>query len=125
DVLHDRATLRAARRSQLLHLPLSYDGRVPIAVVVEPDHIPDRALLVRDRPLNCFPVSADLQVGLLLRREAAGDLPPFVALAEGDADIPIRPADVGQLHALDVRPRRLAVPGDGDCVEDGARPRPE
>src|SRR5881392_850435 len=124
ELLEHRETLRAARGPELLHLLLSDEGRVPKAVVVEPDHIPDRALLVRDCSLNCFPVSADLQVGLLLRREAAGDLPPFVALVEGDADIPIRPADVGQLHALDVRPRRLAVQGEGDRVEDRGLPRP-
>src|SRR5205823_11648726 len=79
ELLEHRETLRAARGPELLHLLLSDEGRVPKADVVEPDHIPDRALLVRDCPLNCFPVSADLQVGLLLRREAACDLPPFVA----------------------------------------------
>src|SRR5205823_2507561 len=124
ELLEHRETLRAARGPELLHLLLSDEGRVPEAVVVEADHVPDRALLVRNRPLNCFPVSADLQVGLLLRREAAGDLPPFVALVEGDADVPVRPADVGQLHALDVRPRRLAVQGEGDRVEDRGLPRP-
>src|SRR5881398_3630964 len=124
ELLEHCEAFRATRGPELLHLLLPDEGRVPEPIIVQADDVADRALLVRDRPLDRFPVSADLQVRLFLRREAAGDLPPLVALVERDPDIAIRPADVGQLHALDVRPGRLAVQGERDRVEDRRLPRP-
>src|SRR5437667_438381 len=124
ELLEHREAFRATRGPELLHLLLPDEGRVPEPIIVQADDVADRALLVRDRPLDGFPVSAYFQVGLFLRREAAGDLPPLVALVERDPDIAIRPADVGQLHALDVRPGRLAVQGESDRVEDRRLARP-
>src|SRR6267143_996798 len=115
--------LRPARGPEFLHLLLPHEGRVPESVVVEADDVADRLLLVRDRALARFPVSGDLEVRFLLRREAASDVPALVPLVERDANVPVRAAHVRELHALDVRPRRLPVQGEGDRVEDRRLPR--
>src|SRR6266550_5970823 len=122
ELLEHRETFRSARGPELLHLLLPDEGRVPEAVIVEADHVPNRAFLVRDRPLDRFSVSGDLEVRFLLRREAAGDVPPLVPLVERHADVSVRPTYVGELHALDVRAGRLAVQGEGDRVEDRRLP---
>src|SRR5256884_118008 len=100
EFLDHREAFRATRGPELLHLLLPDEGRVPEPIIVQADDVADRALLVRDRPLDGFPVSAYFQVGLFLRREAAGDLPPSVALLGRDPAMAIRPADAGHLHTL-------------------------
>ena len=116
--LEDGETLRPARGAELLHLFLTHKGRIPEAVVVQSDHIADRPLLVRDRALDRLAVPRHLEVRLFLCREAAGDVPPFIALSKGDPDVAARPADVRELHAQDVRPSRLRVEGERDRIED-------
>src|SRR6267143_324001 len=74
-LLEHREALRPARGPEFLHLLLPHEGRIPEAVVVEADDVADRPLLVRDRALDRFPVSGDLEVRFLLRREAASDVP--------------------------------------------------
>src|SRR6266852_4693241 len=123
ELLEHRESLRPARRPQLLHLFLADEGRVPKSVVVEADHVADRPFLVRDRPLNRLAVPRELEVRFLLRREAAGDFPALVPLAERHADVAVWPAHVREFHALDVRPRRLAVQGKRDRVQDRRFPR--
>src|SRR2546430_9163909 len=123
ELLEHREPFRPARGPEFLHLLLPDEGRVPEAVVVEADHVPDRPLLVRDRPLDGLSVPRDLEVRFLLRREAASDVPPLVSLMERDANISVRPTDVCELHALDVRAGRLAVQGERDRIEDGRFPR--
>src|SRR3989441_779381 len=123
ELLEHRESLRPARGSEFLHLLLSDEGRVPKSVVVKADHVADRPLLVRDRPLNRLAVPRELEVRFLLGREAAGDLPALVPLAERHPDVTVRPAHVRELHALDVRPRRLAVQGKRDRVQDRRLPR--
>ena len=118
ELLEHRESLRPARGPQLLHLLLADKGRVPESVVVETDHVADRLLFVRDRPLNRLAVPRELEVRFLLGREAAGDFPALVPLPERHADVTVRSAHVRELHALDVRPRRLAVQGERDRVQD-------
>src|SRR5439155_12547246 len=100
ELLAHRASLRSPRGPDVLHLLLPDEGRVPEAVVVEADHVPNRAFLVRDRALDGLSVPRDLEVRFLLRREAAGDVPTLVPLVERHADVSVRPAHVGALHAL-------------------------
>src|SRR5437016_6773276 len=123
ELLEHREALRSARGPELLHLLLPDEGRVPEAVIVEADHVPNRAFLVRDRPLDSFSVPCDLEVRFLLRRDAADDVPSLVPLVERHADVSVRPTYVGELHALDVRAGRLGVQGEGDRVEDRRLPR--
>src|SRR3989441_1206165 len=123
ELLEHRESLRPARGPQLLHLLLADEGRVPESVVIEADHITDRPFFVRDRPLDRLAVPCELEVRFLFRREAAGDLPALVPLAERHADVAVRPADVRELHALDVSPRRLGVQGKRDRVQDRRFPR--
>ncbi len=122
EFLEHREPLCPARGPELLHLLLSDEGGVPKSIVVEADHVTDRPLLVRDRPLHRFAVSGDFEVRFFLRREAPGDFPALVSLAEGHADVSVRTADVGEFHALDVRPSRLAVQGERDGIEDRGFP---
>src|SRR5205807_615654 len=123
ELLKHREALRSARGPELLHLLLADEGRVPEPVVVEADHVPNRAFLVRDRALDGLSVPRDLEVRFLLRREAAGDVPSLVPLVERHADVPVRSTHVRELHALDVRAGRLSVQGEGDRVEDRRLPR--
>src|SRR5437899_8886373 len=95
ELLEHRETLRSARSPEFLHLLLPDEGRVPEAVVVEADHVPNRAFLVRDRALDGLSVPRDLEVRFLLRREAAGDVPSPVPLVERHADVSVRPTPVG------------------------------
>src|SRR5438445_2441932 len=122
ELLEHREPFRPARGPEFLHLLLPDEGRVPEAVVVEADHVPNRAFLVRDRALDGLSVPRDLEVRFLLRREAAGDVPTLVPLVERHADVSVRPTHVGELHALNVRAGRLAVQGEGDRVEDRRLP---
>src|SRR5207249_2788460 len=87
-----------------------------------PAHIAYRPLFVPDTPLHRFSVPRDLEVRFLLGREAAGDFPPLVPLAESHPHIPVRPAHIREFHALDVRPSRLAVQGERDGVQDRGFP---
>src|SRR3989442_8514550 len=96
-------------RPQLLHLLLADEGRVPESVVVETYDVADRPLFVRDRSLDRLAVARELEVRFLLRREAARDFPALVPLPERHTDVTVRPTHVRELHALNVRPRRLAV----------------
>src|SRR5437773_10105063 len=124
ELLEHREALRSARGPEFLHLLLPDEGRIPEPVVVEADHVPNRAFLVRDRALDGLAVPRDLEVRFLLRRETAGDVPTLVPLLERHADISVRPTHVGEPHALDVRAGRLAVQGERDRVEDRRLPRP-
>src|SRR2546428_462275 len=99
------------------------EGGVPESIVVETDHVADRPILVRDRPLHRLPVTRDFEVRFLLGREAAGDVPPFVTLVERQADVSVRTTHVRELYALDIRPGRLAVQGERDGVQDRRFPR--
>src|SRR2546428_8447558 len=123
EFLKHREPLRPARGPELLHLLLPDEGGVPESIVVETDHVADRPLLVRDRPLHRLPVTRDFEVRFLLGREAAGDVPPFVTLAERQADVSVRTTHVRELYALDIRPGRLAVQGERDGVQDRRFPR--
>src|SRR5207245_2370208 len=111
EFLKYREPLRPARGPEFLHLLLTDEGGIPESIVVEADHVADRPLLVRDRPLHRLAVARDLEVRFFLGREAPGDFPALVALAERHADVSVRPAHVREFHALDVRPGRLAVQG--------------
>src|SRR2546422_933430 len=123
EFLKHREPLRPARGPELLHLLLPDEGGVPESIVVETDHVADRPLLVRDRPLHRLPVTRDFEVRFLLGREAAGDVPPFVTLVERQADVSVRTTHVRELYALDIRPGRLAVQGERDGVQDRRFPR--
>src|SRR5207249_10637858 len=102
ELLEHREALRSARGPELLHLLLPDEGRIPEPVVVEADHVPNRAFLVRDRALDGLAVPRDLEVRFLLRRDTAGDVPTLVPLLERHADISVRPTHVGELHVLAV-----------------------
>src|SRR2546426_1033858 len=123
EFLKHREPLRPARGPELLHLLLPDEGGVPESIVVETDHVADRPLLVRDRPLHRLPVTRDFEVRFLLGREAAGDVPPFVTLVERQADVSVRTTHVRELYALDIRPGRLAVQGERDGVQYRRFPR--
>src|SRR2546422_2023299 len=118
EFLKHREPLRSTRGPELLHLLLTDEGGVPESVVVEADDVADRPLFVRDCPLHRLSVPGDLEVRFFLRREAPGDFPALVSLAEGHADVSVRTAHVREFHALDVRPGRLAVHGERDGVQD-------
>src|SRR2546427_6220084 len=118
ELLEHRESLRPAGGPQLLHLLLADEGRVPESVVVETYDVADRPLFVRDRSLDRLAVARELEVRFLLRREAARDFPALVPLPERHTDVTVRPTHVRELHALNVRPRRLAVQGEGDRVQD-------
>src|SRR5881296_3340904 len=118
EFLKHREPLRSTRGPELLHLLLTDEGGVPESVVVEADDVADRPLFVRDCPLHRLSVPGDLEVRFFLRREAPGDFPALVSLAEGHADVSVRTAHVREFHALDVRPGRLAVQGERDGVQD-------
>src|SRR5256712_1105366 len=123
ELLEHRESLRPAGGPQLLHLLLADEGRVPESVVVETYDVADRPLFVRDRSLDRLAVARELEVRFLLRREAARDFPALVPLPERHTDVTVRPTHVRELHALNVRPRRLAVQGEGDRVQDRRLPR--
>src|SRR3989441_839880 len=118
EFLKYREPLRPARGAELLHLLLTDERGVPESIVVEADHVADRPLLVRDRPLHRLSVAGDLEVRFLLGREASGDFPPLVPLAERHADVSVRTAHVREFHALDIRPGRLAIQGERDGVQN-------
>ena len=118
ELLEDGQAVRPARGPEVLHLFLPHERGVPEADVVEADDVPDRLLLLVDRPGDRVPVPEDFEVRLLPGREAPADLPAMVPLAEPYPDVPARSADVRRPDALDVRPRRRAVQGERDRVED-------
>jgi len=124
-VLAPHQVSKTPERGAPAKVELSYGRSIAVFVYngVQAHDVADRPLLVRDCALHGLSITGDLEIRFFLRREAPRDVPALVPLVECDANVSVRAAHVRELHALDVRPRRLPIQGEGDRIEDRRLPR--